>query len=441
MLKSFPSHAVLYEGGRRLTPRELIERDDGSEWRAYSLKSGYQVLTLRADGYRPKWLHLRGHGTVEIGEKLERVDPLLRRRGELGTGARPKGVAFAPDGRTLVVTNLSGTGIDLYRVEPFEHIGHIELPAGGGSAEGFVEGYFLPGRRELWVSQMSTDQLHLLSSVDYRYITSVPSGGRWPKVMVADREERRLYVSNWAGRSIGVIALEKRKLLGSISVPGVPRGMAVTPDGETLYVGLYEGGDLIAVDLTAVDFSADGVISSGVSSGGASSSGVSSSGASSSVVSSSGATAEGETPLRRIEIGSGALRHLELSRDGRRLYISDMYTGEIILFDTETERVVRRRRVGSNPNTIGLTPDGSLLLVSERGRNHPQDYRFEGPAFGRVFLCDAITLEPVGWIWGRNQPTGLDISPDGRFLGFTDFMDDNLELYELTPSSFRAATN
>jgi hypothetical protein len=32
---------------------------------------------------------------------------------------------------------------------------------------------------------------------------------------------------------------------------------------------------------------------------------------------------------------------------------------------------------------------------------------------------------------GKNQPTGLAVSPDGKHLAFTDFPDDNLELYRI----------
>lgn len=399
LLKSFPPEAELYEGGRLLKPIEELAGGDGGIWRRYRLHRGYQVLTLRADGYTPKWLHIRGSGTLRVDEKLERSQTLLHRRGEIGTGAGPKGVAFSPDGRTLVVTTLGDTGIDLYSSDPLEHLSRIELPPGGGTEEGFVEALFLPNRRELWVSQMSTAEVHLLSTVDYRYVTSVPSGGGWPKVLVSDPAEERLFVSNWLDQNIGVIDLRGRRLLETISLPGIPRGMAVTPDGQSLFVALFEGGDLIHVDLTGAEY-----------------------------------------PLRRIEVGDGALRHLVISGDGGRLYISDMYHGTLLLFDVASERVVRRRRVGYNINTIDLSPGEEYLLVSERGRNHPEDYRLEGPEFGRVFVCDPVTLAPVSWIWGRNQPTGLDISPDGRFVAFTDFMDDNLELYEFTPRARTAET-
>lgn len=399
LLKSFPEEAELYRGGRLLVPLEGVEGEEGGRWRRYRLQPGYQVLTLRADGYTPKWLHVRGNGTLKVDEKLERMDAPLRRRGEIATGAWPKGVAFAPDGRTLVVTTLGGSGIDLYTTDPLEHLSRIEIPPGGGSEEGFVEALFLQKRRELWVSQMSTAEVHLLSTVDYRYITSVPSGGGWPKVMAADPREERLFVSNWLDENVGVIDLRERALETTIPLPGVPRGMVVSPDGGSLYVALFEGGDVIHVDLLREGY-----------------------------------------PLRRIEVGDGALRHLVMSRDGERLYASDMYYGTLLLIDTASKQVVARRKLGYNLNTIELSPGEEFLLVSERGRNNPEDYTKEGPEFGRVFLCDPVTLEPVSWIWGRNQPTGLDISPDGRFVAFTDFRDDNLELYEFTPRARTAET-
>ncbi|MFW6338698.1 MAG: YncE family protein, partial [Alkalispirochaetaceae bacterium] len=399
LLKTFPPDAQLYAGGRLLVPGARFAGPDGGDWRRYTLRPGYQVLTLRADGYTSKWLHIRGNGTLRVDEKLERLDVPLRPRGEIATGAHPKGVAFAPDGRTLVVTTLSDNGIDLYRAEPLEHLSRVELPPGGGDEEGFVEARFLPKRRELWVSQMSTDEVHLLSTVDYRYITTIPTGGRWPKVMVSDPEERWLFVSNWRDQNIGVIDLDERRLLRTIEVPGVPRGMVVSPDGRSLYVALFEGGDLIHVEISDSTY-----------------------------------------PTRRIEVGDGALRHLVMSEDGERIYISDMYYGSILLFDVRREVVVGRRRLGYNINTIDLSPGEEYLLVSERGRNNPGDYRKKGPQFGRIFLCDPVTLESVSWIWGRNQPTGLDISPDGRYLAFTDFMDDNLELYEFAPRSRTAET-
>ena len=35
----------------------------------------------------------------------------------------------------------------------------------------------------------------------------------------------------------------------------------------------------------------------------------------------------------------------------------------------------------------------------------------------------------MDWAWGRNQPTGLAVSPDGRTVAFSNFLDDEIELY------------
>jgi sugar lactone lactonase YvrE len=40
-------------------------------------------------------------------------------------------------------------------------------------------------------------------------------------------------------------------------------------------------------------------------------------------------------------------------------------------------------------------------------------------------------LTVIDKVWGRNQPTGLAVSPDGKLLAFTDFLDANLELYRI----------
>jgi sugar lactone lactonase YvrE len=44
---------------------------------------------------------------------------------------------------------------------------------------------------------------------------------------------------------------------------------------------------------------------------------------------------------------------------------------------------------------------------------------------------DAASLEVVFRQWGGNQPTGLAVSPDGRRLVFTDFLDRRVEAYDI----------
>jgi len=83
-------------------------------------------------------------------------------------------------------------------------------------------------------------------------------------------------------------------------------------------------------------------------------------------------------------------------------------------------------------NTIALSPDGATLYVSSRGPNNLKNYTFKGPAFGKVYAVDTTTLTIKDWAWGGNQPTGLDVSPDGTRIVFSNFLDDTVEMYDVT---------
>jgi len=101
------------------------------------------------------------------------------------------------------------------------------------------------------------------------------------------------------------------------------------------------------------------------------------------------------------------------------------------ILNASTGAVLHSRRIGPNINTITLSPDGRYVFASSRGRNNPSDYVLPGPDYGAIYIMSAEDLSPKERIWGRNQPTGLAVSPDGKFLAFTDFLDANLELYRL----------
>jgi sugar lactone lactonase YvrE len=75
------------------------------------------------------------------------------------------------------------------------------------------------------------------------------------------------------------------------------------------------------------------------------------------------------------------------------------------------------------------------LFVCSRGPNNPVDWTAKGPLFGKLYCLDPLTLAVTDWAWGGNQPTGLAISPDGRFVCFSDFLDARLEVYAIVPAS------
>jgi len=384
LIRTFPLEAELYRGSERILPAERR-----AEWKTYLVPKGFQVLTLRAAGYQEKNLHIQMSSFLEIEEKLERTDSRLTLVGETPTGRWPKGVMFHPNQPLILVTLLDGVGIDRIFFPSLVPRETFRLSNSKQEVTGFVEFCSFPQRGEIWVSQMLTHEVHILKANTLQKIGTIPVQGVWPKVICTDPEERYAYVSNWESRSISVIDTERRKVIHLIPVSGIPRGLAITRGG-ILYVCLYEPGDIELIDTKTF------------------------------------------TRIKTIPLGPGAKRHIVLDEHRDLAYVSDMATGLVTKLSLKKDKPIASIWVGSNPNTLALTTDGRFLFVSIRGRNHPEDYQKKGPEFGKIVVIDTGSFGIVDWVWGRNQPTGLTLSPDNRYMAFTDFLDDNLEVYDIS---------
>jgi DNA-binding beta-propeller fold protein YncE len=332
-------------------------------------------------------------GLVQI--KLEAAKGALELIAEYPTGRQPKSAYFSPDGGRLFVPLLDQPGIDVFRFAQGPGAGarvlgfEKRLTVPGGGSPGFVEAFCDQKRGELWVSNMAENKVHIFDLNTLEYKMPLDTGGVLPKVIVQSPAGDITAVSNWVSKNISVFNSGTKTLLRRIPAGGTPRGMAFSPDGALLYAAIYDRPEIAVIDMTRNEV----------------------------------------TARFRLYEGEGAARHV-IYRDGR-LYVSDMYRGTVNIVDAATGALIRSRRVGPNINTIVLSPDGRHIFASSRGHNNPLDYTKPGPDFGAVYMLAAADLAAAEQVWGRNQPTGLAVSPDGKFLAFTDFLDANLELYRV----------
>lgn len=377
-VKIFPGETKIRVNGK---PAEPLSQE--GYWKFYRILPGETVLTCSSPGYTEKSLPVYIDGPVKIEEKLERTGSKLEMITEIPSGRRPKSVTFSPGGEYFVVTELEGSGVGIYRLDSFKRYKHVEL---GGT--GFVESAFIPGKDELWISQMTTGQIHIIDTRNYTFKRSIESGGRWTKVIAPAPSGDRVYVSNWISRDVSEIDGKTGKVLRIFPVSGIPRGMAVTADEESLFVCIYDTGTVEKIDLES-----------------------------------------GESKI--LPFGPGAKRHIVLDHRKHTGYVSDMYHGTVTAFSLDDGRKMGEIRIGANLNTIALSEDGKFLFASVRGKNNPESYLKKGPEFGKVAVLQTDPLRIIDWTWGRNQPTGLDISPDSKYLIFSDFLDDNLEIYSI----------
>ncbi len=148
-----------------------------------------------------------------------------------------------------------------------------------------------------------------------------------------------------------------------------------------------------------------------------------------------------ETGEKKIMFSTGgAMRHLALDEVTKRIYADDMATGIAHIIDIEKETVSTLGKTDAFPNSIDLSPDGRYLYVSNRGENNPISYSIPGPEWGSVVVIDTTTGKTVDAMVGGNQTTGLDVSPDGKLLAFTDFLDNRLTVMDIPTAEVLAAS-
>jgi DNA-binding beta-propeller fold protein YncE len=410
-LKSAPAGAALLFNGR-----EHVALRSAGGIRDFALE-GEGLIRITAAGHRSREFRtgelavLLRDGLLQI--KLERDVDLPRLLQEIPTGDQPKSAYFSPEGDRIFVPLLNEPGVDVFRVDPasggagvvappLRHERRLLVPAASASSavaagappvarriRGFVEALCDGTRRELWVSNMTENKIHIWDLDTLEYKTGFSSGGTMPKVLVMNPAGDTVAVSNWLSQNVAFFDAATKTPRGTVPVGGTPRGMAFSPDGALLYTAIFDEPVIAVIDSAR------------------------------------------KTVIRRIRLypGEGAARHI-LLREGN-LYVSDMYRGTVNIVDAAGGRLLKSLRVGPNINTIVLSPDGLHLAASSRGRNNPADYTLPGPDFGSVTLLRTADLAVEARIWGRNQPTGLAISPDGTLMVFTDFLDRNLELYRI----------
>ena len=384
-LKSAPPDLVVSLNG---TPQKPVSTAAGI--RSYRVDASGTFL-FSAQGYRSVEYSRENlpikNGLLEI--KLEVENGKLELLGEYSTGVQPKSAYWAPDGKRLFVPLLEQNGVDVFRFEQTPSAKMIfekRLPV---NASGNVEALTDARRRELWVSNMIENKIYIFDLDTLAFKKSFASGGVYPKVIVQNPTGDLTFVSNWVSQNLSVFNSQTKELLRRIAVGGTPRGMSFSPDGNLLYVAIYDEAVVEVVDMKQNKV----------------------------------------TARYRLYPGEGACRHV-ICRDGK-LYVSDMYRGTVNILNAADGKLLVSRRIGYNINTIILTPDGKRVFASSRGKNNPNDYTKPGPELGAVYMLNANDLAVEERVWGRNQPTGLAVSPDGKYLVFTDFLDANLELYAI----------
>lgn len=313
---------------------------------------------------------------------------LLKR---IAVGKQPKSAMFISPTRVVLplLDDNHSEVVDIATGQIFR----LELPKKYAKRGGFVESVRVPPLREFWVSQMKAAAIHRFDTDTLEYKGSIDLTGEWTKVLAYDQVRNVVYASNWNSADISVVSVSSLKETRKIKLGGVPRGMAFSSDGKFMLAAIFGGqsdsdraGRTVKVDLD-------------------------------------------KQKIVETIISGGSHRHAIRLKDGTDEFaVSDMARSTVYYISDYAKAA--DTKVYNNPNTIAESPDGKYLYVSCRGRNNPKGYLLKGLDFGHLMVIDLKTRKVVEDIEAGNQPTGLDISPDGKFIVLTDFLDHAMRVYE-----------
>lgn len=194
-----------------------------------------------------------------------------------------------------------------------------------------------------------------------------------PISVVASPDGRRLYVAEATANRIAVLDPASNEVVASIPVGDHPVGLALSGDGNLLYVTSAVAAGTVQV----VDTAACGVVNT---------------------------IPVGHTPVA-----------VTASPDGRTLYVCNQFSNTVSVVDWRAGEQIATISVPREPVAAALTADGGLLLVANHLPAGPANDDYVAAA---VSLIDTATLQVPHTIElpdGSTSLRGIALSPDGRY--------------------------
>jgi YVTN family beta-propeller protein len=291
---------------------------------------------------------------------------VLRPAGQsLEFAGRPVDLVLSPDGKTLYVKD--DRGLVVIETKNWKIRQELKFESGGGSMHGITVNrdgsrvYATTAQDILWEGQVSPADGKVL----WRRQITLPGprgkGDSHPCGIAIAPDEKIAYVCLSRNNSLGIVDMDSGKLFNQIPVGVAPFDVVLSPNAEQAYVSNWGGRHPKTGEQTAKSSGTDTLVDER---------GIASSGTVS-IVDLKGAqeVAQVQTDLHPSD--------LELSADGRMLYVANANSDTITVIDTVARRAIHTISVrpdaslpfGSAPNALALSRDGKTLYVANGGNN------------------------------------------------------------------------
>jgi YVTN family beta-propeller protein len=291
---------------------------------------------------------------------------VLRPAGEsVEFGGRPVDLVLSPDEKALYVKD--NRGLVVIETKTWKIHQELKFKSGGGSMHGITVNrdgsrvYATTAQNILWEGQVSAED----GKVSWSRQIGLPGpqgrGNSHACGIVLSPDEKIAYVGLSRNNTLGVVDLDSGKLIKEIPVGVAPFDVVLSPNAEQAYISNWGGRRARPGERTAKSSGTDTLVDER---------GIASSGTVSIVDLKQGReVAQVQADLHPSD--------LELSADGRTLYVANANSDTISVIDTVTRQSVNTISVrpdaslpfGSAPNALALSRDGKALYVANGGNN------------------------------------------------------------------------
>jgi PQQ-dependent catabolism-associated beta-propeller protein len=189
----------------------------------------------------------------------------------------------------------------------------------------------------------------------------------------------RAYVSNEDGETVSVLDTQKAEVISTITVGKRPRGLKLSRDGSLLYVavsGLPKCPPSVPDEECAKlkrDLQADGI-----------------------------AVIDTATlKLTKVLKSGSDPEQFDMSRDGKRLFISNEDSAQTSVLDTTSGAIVATIPIGHEPEGVRLSPNGKWVLVTSETDS-------------TVSIVDTTSLKVLKTVVVGMRPRDLAFTPDSK---------------------------
>lgn len=138
------------------------------------------------------------------------------------------------------------------------------------------------------------------------------------------------------------------------------------------------------------------------------------------------------------DVGKDGPRGLSLNKEGTRLYVANKGTSDLSEIDTATGKVVRRVKIGKNPEFVRVLGGYAYVTYEpgdtggppKAGEQAKDDDDANSPP-AEVAIVDLKTLKVTHSVKSGHETEGVEFSPDRKLLLVTNEGDDTVSVYRV----------